>query len=187
MTAGTGRGPLRVSVIGLSGCGKSTFAALARSYAAERGLSYAVVKLAAPLYDLQARVYATAGVRLGPGEQDQVLMESLADALRRIRPESIADDFLARLAATDADVVVNDDLRDPHVDAVVLRRHGFRIVRVTADPAVRDRRLASRRDRTRADRSTALLDLITPDVVLDNSGELADYRGRVHDLLGRWL
>jgi dephospho-CoA kinase len=180
-------GQVRISVIGLSGCGKSTFASLVAEVAAERRLTHARLKLAKPLYDLQARVYETARVSLPAGAQDQVLLEALADALRRIRPQALAEDFADRLAEIHTDVVVNDDLRDPHVDAVALRHYGFRIVRVTADPRVRAERLAERRDLTRADRSTAELDLIVPDVVIDNSGELDAYRAAVRALLKEWL
>lgn len=126
------RSALRLAVIGLSGCGKSTTAGLVESFADDHGLSHAVVKLAKPLYDLQAEIYRRAGAELAPGAQDQVLLEQLADTLRRIRPDALAADFLTRLAEVDADIVVNDDLRDPDVDAVTLRAHGFRVLRVTA-------------------------------------------------------
>jgi dephospho-CoA kinase len=178
---------LRIAVIGLSGCGKSTTTGIVAEYATDKGLTCATVKLATPLYDLQEQVYRRAGVEIPPGAQDQVLLEALADAMRRIRPHSLADDFLARLAKTHTDVVLNDDLRDPHVDAVVLRDNGFRILRVTASPEVRQQRLAGRGDLTRADASTSGLDLIRPDAVLDNSGTLADHRAAVHALLGGWL
>ena len=178
---------MRISIIGLAGCGKSTSAGLIEEFAKESGLTYATVKLAKPLYDLQAQVYRAARVEVPAGTQDQILMESLADAMRRIRPESLADDFLTRLAATDADVVVNDDLRDPFVDAVALRAHGFRVLRVTAAPDVRERRLAGRGDTSRADRSTNDLDLIEPDAVLDNSGSLAEHRDALREVVRRWL
>jgi dephospho-CoA kinase len=185
MTGATGQ--LRISIIGHTGSGKSTLAGYLEDFAAGRGLTHSRVKLAKPLYDLQAQVYRAAGVTLAAGAQDQVLMEHLAEAMRRIRPESLAEDFLARLATTDADVVINDDLRDPHVDAVALRGHGFRIIRVTVDPEVRDKRLAERGDLTRSERSTAQLDLIEPDVTIDNSGDLHDYRDTIRTVIGGWL
>jgi hypothetical protein len=181
------RSALRLAVIGLSGCGKSTTAGLIGRFAAENGLSHGVVKLAKPLYDLQREVYRVAGATLAPGAQDQVLLEQLADTLRRIRPDALAADFLARLKEVDADIVVNDDLRDPDVDAPALRAHGFRVLRVTADPEVRLGRLAERADLTRADRSTARLDLIEPDAVLDNSGSLDELRASLDRLLRSWL
>lgn len=178
---------MRIAIIGLSGCGKSTTAGIVARYATDRELSCVTVRLAAPLYELQEQVYRRSGAPIEPGAQDQVLLEALADAMRRANPWSLAEDFLARLAGASADIVINDDLRDPHVDAVVLRNNGFRVLRVTASPAVRDRRLAGRHDLTRADRSTRHLDLIEPDAVLDNSGDLDDHRAAVHSLLGDWL
>jgi hypothetical protein len=178
---------LRLSVIGLTGAGKSTLATITEGLAAERGLRFSRLKLAKPLYDLQERVYEMAGAQLRPGDQDQLLMESLAGSLRRIQPRSLVGIFLAALAATDADVVINDDLRDPHLDAVVLREHGFRIVHVRAAPQVRAARLAARADLTRAERSTGELSLITPDAVIDNDGDLADYTASVRRVVGGWL
>jgi hypothetical protein len=180
-------GLLRLSVIGLTGAGKSTFASIVEDLAAERGLSHSRLKLARPLYDLQALVYETAGAPLRPGDQDQILMEALAESLRRIRPRSLIDPFLAGLAATNADVVINDDLRDPHLDAVILRQHRFRIVHVRATPQVRASRLAARSDLTRSERSTGELSLITPDAVIDNNGDLASYTAAARRLIGEWL
>ncbi|MFF8292633.1 hypothetical protein ACF068_25835 [Streptomyces sp. NPDC016309] len=181
------RRTLRISVVGLAGAGKSTCASLIEEFARDKGLSHARIKLAKPLYDLQAEVYRTAGGTLHDGAQDQILMEALADAMRRIRPDSLAADFVARLADTDADLVVNDDLRDPHVDAPALRGHGFRVLRITCDEELRQRRLEGRGDPSRADRSTREIDLITPDAVIDNGAGLDEYRTAVHELLGSWL
>lgn len=186
MTAGR-RSPLRISVMGLAGAGKSTCASLMEEYARDKGLTHARIKLAKPLYDLQEQVYRKAGAQLHDGAQDQILMEALADAMRRIRPDSLAADFTARLADTDADLVVNDDLRDPHVDAPALRGQGFRVLRVTCAEEVRLRRLEGRGDPSRADRSTREIDLIAPDAVIDNGAGLDAYRTAVHALLGSWL
>ncbi|MEU1122629.1 hypothetical protein ABZ371_03355 [Streptomyces sp. NPDC005899] len=178
---------LRIAVVGLTGTGKSTCASLVEEYARVKGLTHARIKLAKPLYDLQEQVYRAAGAVLGEGAQDQVLMEALAGAMRRIRPDSLAADFTARLAGTDARLVVNDDLRDPHVDAPALRGQGFRVLRVTCDEDLRRKRLAGRGDLSHADGSTREIDLITPDAVIDNSRDLDTYRSAVHTLLGSWL
>ena len=187
MTDNQPRPSLRVCVIGLAGVGKSTCAGLTEEFARDKGLTYARVKLSEPLYHLQEQVYRTAGADLREDAQDQVLMEALADAMRRIRPESLADDFTRRLARTDAELVVNDDLRDPHVDAPALRAHGFRVLRVVCDEDLRQSRLDQRDDPTRADRSTRQIDLIEPDAVIDNGAGLDAYRAAVHELLGSWL
>ncbi|MFE7897971.1 hypothetical protein ACFU3E_10695 [Streptomyces sp. NPDC057424] len=186
MRTGTRRS-LRIAVVGLAGAGKSTCASLIEEFAGDKGLTHARIKLAKPLYDLQEQVYRAAGGSLHEGAQDQILMEALADAMRRIRPDSLAADFTARLADTDADLVVNDDLRDPHVDAPALRGHGFRVLRITCDEELRRQRLAGRGDPSRADRSTRDIDLITPDAVIDNRAGLDAYRSAVHEVLGSWL
>lgn len=178
---------LRVSVVGLAGVGKSTCASLIAEFAHDQGLSHAVVKLAKPLYDLQEQVYRRSGAALNAGAQDQVLMEHLAEAMRRLRPTSIVDDFLARLDETTADVIVNDDLRDPDHDAPGLTGRGFRILRITCDEDVRQKRLAARGDPSLADRSTRQIDRIPPDAVIENLGSLGEYRDRVHAVLRSWM
>ncbi|MET9546455.1 hypothetical protein ABZY36_14250 [Streptomyces sp. NPDC006627] len=191
MSAAGAAGALRVAVIGLSGSGKSTCAGIVREWAAERGLTVTRVPLARPLYAMQKRFYEAAGVPLREGAQDQVLLEAIATQLRRINPRSLVDDFLARAdaAARDgADVLINDDLRDPHTDAPALRAEGFRVVRVSCDEAVRQVRLKRRGDLSRADGSTSAIDRIEPDAVLDNSADdLSAYRAAVRDLMGSWL
>ncbi|WP_055480125.1 ATP-binding protein [Sphaerimonospora mesophila] len=191
MSAGATAAPLQIAVIGLSGSGKSTCARIICEWAAERGLTVARIPLARPLYELQRRVYAAAGVPLREGDQDQVLLEELATQLRRINPRSLVDDFLARAAGAvrdGADVLINDDLRDPHTDAPLLRAQGFRVVRVTCAEQARQKRLAQRGDISRADGSTSALDLIEPDAVLDNSTDgLTAYRTTISDLMGSWL
>ncbi|HEV2378151.1 MAG TPA: hypothetical protein VGS19_39050 [Streptosporangiaceae bacterium] len=177
---------LRVAVVGLAGCGKSTCAGLVEDFARDNRRSYQRVKLAKPLYDLQEAVYGVAGVPLQPGSQDQLLMEALADALRRIRPESIVDDFAWRLGQTSADIVINDDLRDPFVDAPRLRQMGFRVLRVTCQEDIRQQRLAERGDLTRSDASTGRLDLIEPDAVIDNSYDLESCKSAVYKFLREW-
>ena len=187
MSAAKPSAGLRVSVIGLAGAGKSTCASLIREYALGEGLTYARLKIAKPLYDLQEQVYLMAGVMLREGEQDQVLMEALASAMRRIRPQSLIDDFTRRLSETEADLVVNDDLRDPDVDAPVLRAQGFRFLRVVCDEDLRRQRLTGRGDRSRSDGSTSQIDLIEPDVVIDNGTGLDACRDAVRQVLRSWL
>jgi hypothetical protein len=182
---------LRISVVGLSGSGKSTCAELITRFAADRGLSTIRLPLAQPLYRLQSQVYATAGTTLSAGAQDQVLMEDLAGHLRRINPRALLDDFLARVdqagAGATGPVLLNDDLRDPHVDAPALRARGFRILRITCAESIRQVRLKERADLSVADGSTRQLDLIPTDAVIDNSGERADYQARVQAVLEGWL
>jgi hypothetical protein len=183
-------GGLRIAVIGLSGSGKSTCASIVREWAAERDLTVARVPLARPLYRLQEQVYAAAGVELRPGAQDQVLLEEIANQLRRINPRSLADDFLSRAAAAEyagTRVLINDDLRDPHVDTPALRAAGFRVLRISCDEELRQIRLKERGDLSRTDRSTSAIDLIEADAELVNNGPgLPEYRSAVRELMRSW-
>lgn len=181
------RGPLRVSVIGLTGSGKSTCASFIEEFARDNGLSHARVKLARPLYELQEHVYRKAGIPLAENAQDQVLMEAIADMLRREHPHFLAESFVRGLPGPEVDLVVNDDLRDPGVDAAALRRQGFRIIRVTCGEEERRRRLAGRGDRSLSDRSTSRIDEIEPDHLIDNGADLGKYRAAVHEVLRSWL
>jgi dephospho-CoA kinase len=178
---------LKAAVIGLSGSGKSTTAGLMEAFAVAKGGRTARLKLSAPLYALQTKVYEAAGVELPNGAQDQLLMEALATHLRRIKADSLVADFLRRMADVQVHLLINDDLRDPFVDAPKLREEGFRIVRVRCLEPIRQRRLGIRGDITVADSSTSDLDLIEPDAVIDNNSTLADLRQKVDQLMGDWL
>jgi dephospho-CoA kinase len=165
---------LRLSVVGLTGSGKSTTTDLLGRALASRGLTVSVVKLADPLYRLQRAVYEAAGVAIQPGDQDQVLLEALARELRRISPTSLVDDFMRRLERTACDVALNDDLRDTFVDYPALRDAGFRVLRVRAPEDVRLARLGRRSDLTVVANSTTTvhIDEIEPDAVIVNDGTL---------------
>lgn len=159
---------------GPTGSGKSTAAGLACQYCAGRGLSAVRLKLAEPLYELQDAFYRTAGRPVERYAQDQVLLETIAAHLRRIRPDSLAAHFLGRLDRLQgADVVVNDDLRDVEVDYPALRGRGFRFVRVRCSEDVRLRRLGRRADLTASpnSKSESALDRIAADFTIDNDGD----------------
>ncbi|MFF0659402.1 hypothetical protein [Micromonospora tulbaghiae] len=176
---------MRIAFIGPTGSGKSTSAGLVEDYAAARGRTTARIKLADPLYQLQQQVYAAAGRSIEPYAQDQVLLEALAGELRRINPDSLAADLLRRLERTDADIIVNDDLRDPHVDAVRLRAAGFRVVRVRCAEQTRLSRLARRADvaAVRHSATTSEIDLIETDHEILNNGSVAELRSAIEQVL----
>lgn len=182
-------GPTRLAVLGLSGSGKSTIAGLIRASFERRGLTVATVKLAEPLYRLQHEVYAVAAMGLRPGAQDQFLLEELARQLRRIAPRALAEDFLGRLLQADADVVLNDDLRDPWVDFPVLRDAGFRMIRVVVDEETRRQRLSERADPSVVldSESTANIDRIPADAVIHNTGAVSELAAAVEKTLGELL
>lgn len=175
---------LCLCLVAPSGSGKSTTAQLIRNWLLARGHSVEVVKLAEPLYRIQAMFYAEAGIALTPETQDQKLLESVATHLRTIHARALADGFLRRLAASRADVVINDDLRDDRIDWPALREAGFRVVKVAARAEVRAQRLAERNDLSVVKDSPLDLQMarIEADYVLTNNGSLGALEAQVDGL-----
>jgi cytidine deaminase len=162
---------VRLCVVGPSGSGKSTVVSGLRRQFEALGCSVETLKLAQPLYDLQGRFYDTIGRALASGDQDQILMETIARELRRIDPAALVVAFERRLRNCQADVVLNDDLRDDETDAPRLRMLGFLIARVVTAESVRISRLLQRQDATAVrdsplDRQIARLPV---DIVINNS------------------
>jgi len=178
---------LRLCLVAPSGSGKSTSAQLMRSWFVARGRSVAILKLAAPLYRLQASFYAEAGVSLQHGAQDQRLLESVATQLRSLHPAALANRFLQTLQELDAEVVINDDLRDDGIDWPALRQAGFVIVKLAARPELRARRLAVRNDVSVVHDSPLDQQMarIRPDYVLTNNGSLAALEVQIDGLCRR--
>ncbi|HEY0392504.1 MAG TPA: hypothetical protein VGC63_12405 [Solirubrobacterales bacterium] len=166
------------ALVGASGSGKSTLTDLLREGFEASGLRVEVVKLAEPLYWLQREFYRYAGREIDLYAQDQPLLESIATHLRSLSPRALVDDFLRRLDVSDADVIINDDLRDPHVDWPTMRQAGFRVIGIAVEEPTRRERLSRRRDLATSMDSKASRDisLIRPDIVLDNNGSLRELK-----------
>jgi len=183
-----GAPPLRLCFVAPSGSGKSTAAQLVRDSLLALGRTVEVIKLAEPLYRIQALYYAEAGVPLSPGAQDQRLLESVATQLRAIDARALVDAFLRRVAHSAADAVLNDDLRDDGTDWPALRAAGFRVVKIATRPELRASRLRARQDLSvvkdsALDRQMAR---IPADYVLTNNASLSDLQAQVRGLC-RWL
>ncbi|WP_030274351.1 hypothetical protein [Streptomyces sp. NRRL B-24484] len=181
---------LRLSLYGLTGSGKSHVSKLFADTLHRRGLTVEVVKLALPLYRAQAHLYQEAGREIGTWEPDQELLCELARQYRRINPDYLVEDFLRRTAASTAQVVINDDLRDAATDYPRMAAAGFDFVRITCTDPVRLRRLAARPDRTQSPETDATwgYDRIVPTWTLDNSDD--DTRSaqlQVEEIVAKWL
>jgi dephospho-CoA kinase len=175
---------IRISVVAPSGAGKSTVASLLKQAFGNLGLTAEVVKLAAPLYAIQARIYEECGQQLSSGKQDQRLLETIANEMRVIAPKSIVENFLRRLSLCKADVVINDDLRDDRMDWPCLVAEGFRVVRVVTTPSISEQRLSSRGDVNLVanSRLNEQIAQIGAEYVLVNHGTIDDLRFQVDAL-----
>jgi hypothetical protein len=181
---------LKLVFYGHSGSGKSSSAGIARAFFEAKNRKVAVLKLAQPLYELQTQFYQAAGQDIDFYSQDQLLLENIATQLRRISPTSIVDHFLRRLHTIDADVVINDDLRDIQVDYPILKQHGFVFIRIFCKEPVRVARLNLRNDRSVIVHSatTTNIEAIEPHLVIDNSEhDFETLRTKLHTALEELL
>lgn len=145
---------VRVALFGTPGAGKSTCSHLIELTCEDRMIAFERVRLADPLYECQAAIYAIAGRPLVERHsQDGELLNFLGTHLRKINPSVLVDRFRQRVSviagALDEQpggpsMIVCDDMRA--ADAPALRTMGFVFVRIVAHPA-----LCQERRRTRGD------------------------------------
>jgi hypothetical protein len=174
---------MRIALHGIPGSGKSTLARMLVPELERAGVPSVVLRLADPLYALQALVYRTAGRPLpDPTVQDGRLLADLAGHLRRINPDALTGDFRARVhevsSARPGAAIVCDDVRP--ADAVCLVGLGFMLVRVDADAELRAARLAGRGDLT-AGCGEQAVDVAHQEI--RNDGSLEDLRVAARELV----
>ena len=187
----TGTPPLlRIALYGLPGAGKSTSAGLVRDILTRKGRRPAVVKLGAPLYDVQDAFHRRLDSPLESGRQDGALLNFLGSHFRARSATFLADDLAERCAyavVAGADALVCDDARPTDIDG--LRSAGFAIVRVSAPDELRQARKAGRDDLTAGDDrhpSELGAELVVADHEVHNAGSTADLGealARVVDLM----
>jgi cytidine deaminase len=173
--------PLRIALFGLPGAGKSTSAALLRERLEQRGARPAVVRIAAPLYDVQDAFYGRTGTPLASGQQDGVLLNFLGTHFRTTAPGFLLEDFRRRCdeaLLAEADVLICDDARP--VDLEEVAKQGFTLVRISAPDDLRRARKSGRGDRTRGNDAD-------PDHEIDNAGDLDRLAGQVDSLVDALL
>lgn len=176
---------IRLALIGHSGAGKSTTAQLITHTAESRGLRAEIIRVAAPLYDLQHAFYTRIGRTLPPGQQDQQLMETLARCLRDREPGFLLEDFLTRANASSADVVINDDVRSYDHDLPRLRASGWTVMRVSAPDETRKQRLTGQGYLSLSDVSTAGVEDVDAEAEVTNDGTRQDLAAHVRAVLDR--
>lgn len=180
----------RLCIFGLAASGKSTASRMVSQLVTQHGDRVEVVKIAEPLYRLQQHVYATAGRRVDLWAHDNEMLRLLAAQLRRINPLFLVEDFLARVRASTADVIINDDLRDVDVDYPRLVAAGFQFLHVACPDAVRAARLAARGDLTVVPDTvdTWGFGRLTPDWTVENAtGDPGQLLSQLCAVVQQWL
>lgn len=179
------RQAVAVALFGLPGAGKTTSGRCFLESFSRSGFTCTNVKIAEPLYELQAHVYEISGHPLvSHYAQDGPLLQDLGLHVRRIDAHALLRHFTRRLETWLASVdepcaCICDDVRAP--DAEHLRSLGFRFVEVTAPDHVRAARRAQRGDRARAadEHQLEARPAIEADLSIDNSGTLDQLRTNV--------
>lgn len=183
---------LRIAAYGKPGAGKSTFCRIVARTAEGLGLGPTTLSLAAPLYELQAVIYAYAGAPLVESRaQDGKLLNFLGAHLRRINSGALVDNFSARLAKAesnrDCKLVLCDDARAP--DVAGLQHLGFQFIEIQAPDALRHARIADRHDLVRGSEDDVTELPFTPGqhLTVDNTTDLDTLERKVQGLLSELL
>ncbi|MFD9688412.1 hypothetical protein ACFWXO_21960 [Kitasatospora sp. NPDC059088] len=181
---------MRLALHGLPGAGKSTFSRLLAEEFALAGTPCLVLRLAEPLYQLQALVHRVAGRPMAdPAVQDGALLNDLAAHLRRINPDSLTGDFAHRVEQArqrhPGAVLLCDDMRA--ADTAALVALDFRLVHVTAPDALRRERKARRGDLSagREDHPSEAPVTVSSEHEVRNGAGLEELRGAARLLVGQ--
>lgn len=156
----------RICLYGPTGSGKSTLAQyLVRAYDAE------LIKIAEPLYKMQASFYATLEKEVKG--QDGELLQFLAYKIEKEQPQWLSQQFLRSLQQSRRQLIVNDDCRLNAYAA--LKSNGFVFIHVHASSEAISQRL--RLDHTAIDPNHSVeqgFDNFQPHYTIENSGLLED-------------
>ncbi|MFF9001509.1 hypothetical protein ACF1GW_06240 [Streptomyces achromogenes] len=182
----------KIALHGKPGAGKSTLAGMLAEECERAGAPVRRLKLGAPLYDVQALVYALAGRPLVDNAvQDGPLLNALGSAMRRINPDALLAPFAARVQQAERlcpqAVLLCDDMRAPDAEAVLAL--GFRLVKVTAPDGLRLQRKKRRGDLAAGDDEHSTEAPVTAPEWrrIENAGSLEDLRARAAGIVAEVL
>ncbi|MEW9532847.1 hypothetical protein [Microbispora sp. NPDC049125] len=183
---------IKLALYGKPGAGKSTLAELLGREFSAMGRPVVTLKLAAPLYTLQAVIHAFAGHPLiDVHQQDGLLLNDLAAHLRRINPAALTTPFAQRVAQAAAlhphGVALCDDMRAPDVDSLLSL--GFTLVEVSAPEELRHIRKVARRDLSLGsdEHPTESVPACDPHYRVVNDGDAEQLRTRAAELAREML
>ena len=175
----------KIAIYGLSGAGKSTVRQILVKKFKEKKLKVEVVKLAEPLYYMQSVLYETAGKKIEYYQQDQKVLEAMAGLLRNIDSFSIVNYFKRTVKNMDADIIINDDIRDYKTDYQYLKNEGFVFIHVVCDEKIRRSRLEQREDISivKNSNTTSALEKFTEDFVVENNGTINELEEQINRII----
>ena len=177
---------VKVALYGARGAGKSTFGLVALQVLGADKCH--IIHSAAPLYALQAEVYAAAGATISADQQDGHLLKVLASEIRRLNPAALARTVGEKaleisLDSSSLKLILCDDSLP--ADRATLQEMGFVFVHIASPSQVRSSRRIERGDIDPAqDDNDPIVDIVDPnDQSIINAGSLADYRRQITSTL----
>lgn len=179
---------IRVALTGLPGAGKSTTAGLLKIALEKAGVTAGIVKMAAPLYDVQNFFYDRCGQSVGEGRQDGKFLNFLGSHFRDAAPDFLVRDLTMRCEAVSligVKAIICDDARP--VDLRQLRSEGFELVGLEAPDEIRRARKANRGDRFQGNDSHSTEQappggVVVVDRTVHNGGSIGDLETKVESL-----
>src|SRR5476649_1519196 len=183
---------LKIALTGLPGAGKSTASKLLLQRLSERKINATVIKLAAPLYDIQAAFYKRIEATLLEDQQDGQLLNFLGGHFRKVDPEFLGRDLTWRCSAailSGARALICDDARP--LDLQTLHNQGFTIIKIVAPDDLRKARKTARGDKFSGDdnhpteRSLEGADW-GADITINNDDDIDVFEQQVLHILDTW-
>lgn len=183
---------LKIALTGLPGVGKSTASKLLLQTLMDRQINAEVIKLAAPLYDIQTAFYKRIETPLLEEQQDGQLLNFLGGHFRKVDPEFLGRDLAWRCSAailSGARALICDDARP--LDLETLHKQGFTIIRIVAPDDLRKARKTARGDKFSGDdnhpteRSPEGANW-TADITINNDGGIDVFEQQILRILDTW-
>ena len=161
---------MKICFIAPSSYGKSTAVGIIKKYFNSEN-----IKIAKPLYDLQAYFYDFIGKSIGE-TQDGELLQFFGIKIRKENPSFLLDSFYQRVSSSTNEIITNDDCRPP--DYIYLKELGFIFIKINGYRRDRD-------DYVKADEKSKVewQDDLPCDYELDNTGAIEDYEKNILKLL----
>jgi len=134
----------KLALLGGTGVGKDTFVQIFRKNFPR--VSCQLIRLAEPLYEVQRFIYKTCSKEILGDVQDGILLNFLGKHMRSINSNVLLDRFAQSVQELESrvDMILCSDVRP--VDVQFVKKMGFTVVYITADPQLTLERRKKRGD-----------------------------------------
>ena len=179
---------VKLGLLGTTGVGKDTCVKIIQKHYSD--LRIKLIRLAAPLYEVQSFIYKICQREKDSNIQDGVLLNFLGKHLREINPDVLKRPFFQTLheSTSKADVIICSDVRP--ADVPFVKEEGFTILNIVTDSKVARQRRLERGDVSLGNPShstekDAVINL--SDYQISNNGSLEEFEKKVIEFMQRLI